>query len=40
VIKQLDAITATVQGFSGASIIDEGEIVLILDPQEIASAYA
>ncbi|MHA2498118.1 MAG: chemotaxis protein CheA [Candidatus Hodarchaeales archaeon] len=40
VIKQLDAITSTVHGFSGASIIDEGEIVLILDPQAIANAYA
>ncbi|MHA2271012.1 MAG: chemotaxis protein CheA [Candidatus Hodarchaeales archaeon] len=40
VIKQLDALTSTVRGFSGASIIDEGEIVLILDPQAISDAYA
>ncbi|MFQ5980294.1 MAG: chemotaxis protein CheA [Candidatus Heimdallarchaeota archaeon] len=40
VIKQLDAITSTVRGFSGASIIDEGEIVLILDPQAMVDAYA
>lgn len=39
VIKQLDAITSSVQGFSGASIIDEGEIVLILDPLAIANVY-
>lgn len=40
VIKQLDAITSAVRGFSGASIIDEGEIVLILDPQAMVDAYA
>ncbi|MFQ5981325.1 MAG: chemotaxis protein CheA [Candidatus Heimdallarchaeota archaeon] len=39
VIKQLDAITSSVQGFSGASIIDEGEIVLILDPLAISNVY-
>ncbi|MFX0114225.1 MAG: chemotaxis protein CheA [Candidatus Hodarchaeota archaeon] len=40
VIKQLDAVTSTVRGFSGASIIDEGEIILILDPLAIVDAYA